>query len=309
MKEGPKFICMGAQKAGTTWLYQQLKNNREFAMPLVKEIHYFDRSEKYPSGDWLSKRNRLNRLVHKPWWRYIYRNLISDLRRAKLNELSWYCKYIFGEHTNQWYMSLFSNSEGLISGDITPSYSFLESQDLQAMRQLVGEIKLVYLIRNPIERAWSMVRMICDAGHTEIEISQLERIIELIDSPGQEMRSNYLTTIAAYRKVFPQGSLLLGFYDAIERDPITLLDGILKHLGAKSKSISSNLANTRFNVSTYSRMPDSIYRHLCEKYRNEIELLAENYGNYCTDWINLVDQSSSGVKSDSIIHYEPYVII
>src|SRR5215471_17299234 len=39
---GPDFLCVGAHKAGTTWLYRQLDSHPDFWMPPVKELHYFD---------------------------------------------------------------------------------------------------------------------------------------------------------------------------------------------------------------------------------------------------------------------------
>ena len=40
---GPDFFCIGAQKGGTRWLYDQLQLHPDFWMPPVKELHYFDR--------------------------------------------------------------------------------------------------------------------------------------------------------------------------------------------------------------------------------------------------------------------------
>src|SRR5438270_8769299 len=42
-KPGPDFCCIGAQKAGTGWLYEQLRSHPDFWMPPMKELHYFDR--------------------------------------------------------------------------------------------------------------------------------------------------------------------------------------------------------------------------------------------------------------------------
>ena len=39
---GPDFICIGMQKAGTGWAYDQLQYHPDFWMPPVKEIHYLD---------------------------------------------------------------------------------------------------------------------------------------------------------------------------------------------------------------------------------------------------------------------------
>ena len=38
----PDFLCVGAQKAGTSWLYRQLEPHPDFWMPPLKELHYLD---------------------------------------------------------------------------------------------------------------------------------------------------------------------------------------------------------------------------------------------------------------------------
>ena len=38
----PDFLCVGAQKGGTSWLYRQLEAHSDFWMPPVKELHYLD---------------------------------------------------------------------------------------------------------------------------------------------------------------------------------------------------------------------------------------------------------------------------
>jgi hypothetical protein len=41
---GPDFFCVGLQKGGTQWLYDQLQHHPDFWMPPIKELHYFDRA-------------------------------------------------------------------------------------------------------------------------------------------------------------------------------------------------------------------------------------------------------------------------
>ena len=38
----PTFICVGAQRAGTTWLYHCLKEHPEIYMPEHKELRFFN---------------------------------------------------------------------------------------------------------------------------------------------------------------------------------------------------------------------------------------------------------------------------
>src|SRR5687767_4040477 len=38
----PGFLCIGAQKSGTTWLHRQLLAHEEVCLAGEKEVHYFD---------------------------------------------------------------------------------------------------------------------------------------------------------------------------------------------------------------------------------------------------------------------------
>jgi hypothetical protein len=41
-KRGPDFVCIGTQKSGTTWLYDNLLEHPSVCMPPVKEVRFFD---------------------------------------------------------------------------------------------------------------------------------------------------------------------------------------------------------------------------------------------------------------------------
>ena len=38
----PRFLCIGAQKAGTSWLFAQLQSHPKVWMPPLKELQYFN---------------------------------------------------------------------------------------------------------------------------------------------------------------------------------------------------------------------------------------------------------------------------
>lgn len=49
----PNFLVIGAQKCGTTWLHQVLRQHPEVFVPKCKEIHFFNKSKNYERGvDW-----------------------------------------------------------------------------------------------------------------------------------------------------------------------------------------------------------------------------------------------------------------
>ncbi|MEM8803647.1 MAG: hypothetical protein AAGF55_14030 [Pseudomonadota bacterium] len=49
------FFCVGAAKAGTSWLHKQLSAHPECHFRAIKELHYFDALEKNKLADELIK--------------------------------------------------------------------------------------------------------------------------------------------------------------------------------------------------------------------------------------------------------------
>lgn len=50
MRKYPDFVCVGAQKAGTTTLHDILKYHPDLYLPSEKEAHFFDQEELYAKG-------------------------------------------------------------------------------------------------------------------------------------------------------------------------------------------------------------------------------------------------------------------
>ncbi|MFT6898530.1 MAG: hypothetical protein ACJA13_002951 [Paraglaciecola sp.] len=50
---GPQFVGIGAQRSGTSWLYECLNEHPDVFMP-QKEVHYFDKLSKTKNIDWYS---------------------------------------------------------------------------------------------------------------------------------------------------------------------------------------------------------------------------------------------------------------
>ena len=72
----PDFLGIGAPRAGTTWLWTVLRQHPQIWMPPRKELHYFDRAEKYPTASHLQHERLLTRLFRldrssRKWWRCI----------------------------------------------------------------------------------------------------------------------------------------------------------------------------------------------------------------------------------------------
>ena len=186
----PEFICIGAQKAGTTWLYARLREHSEFSLPPIKEMHYFDRSRSYPSPSYLAESELLRRLIKNGHIKHGIKRIFHSLKSRDLGLANWWMQFHVGNVSDTWYLNLYKLQAG-ITGDITPSYSILNREDVARMHRLNPQIRPIFLMRNPIERAWSHYRFGEKFGRPVV-LNDLDKFKTFVESPQQDLRSNYL---------------------------------------------------------------------------------------------------------------------
>ena len=295
----PDFIGIGAQKSGTSWLHENLKNHADFDLLPIKEAHYFTRDKKYSAHRKLT--------VTSPFIRFLNleyaKNASKRLRAAKLTDkktYNFYKKWFFGTYCDSWYLSLFEEYKG-ISGETSPSYCILSKQDIKRLYNLLPDVKIIFLLRNPIERAWSSYRFktrkITD---NSINLIDESRILRHINTKSQLARSDYKTTIDHFTSVFPKEQFKIGFFDAIEEQPQKLLQEVTNYLGATSDFQDQDFNFDKvINESKILKCPDAVRAYLMELYYPQIKALAEHYGGYFNQWLNKTygEQSSHPNKT------------
>lgn len=125
----PNFLCVGAQKSGTTSLFNILNQHPDIFIPRVKEVHFFDDNDNYKKG------------------------------------IQWYREVLFAEYQGQQAV-----------GEISPSYMYCEYVPKRIFEILSGSIKLIFILRHPVDRAFSHYWMTVNRN---IEKESFERAIEL----------------------------------------------------------------------------------------------------------------------------------
>jgi len=281
----PTFIGIGAQRAGTSWLANNLRNHPDIYMPPIKEIHYFDRSEKYQSPNLPD--NIILRIFQKDrWWRIRFKPFIEAKGR---NKKLWFSKYLFGKYNDKWYLSLFdcANSKK-ICGEITPSYSILDVQDIKKVYELMPNVKILYIMHNPIDRAWS------DFKHTVMRVSRKKRIklynekevIAYLSSEGSFLRGNYVRTLNNWQSVFPKEQVFISYFDEIIKSPQNFILKIFNFLGINSaEKYANRLFSGGQNASIVENIPKQLEIYLAEKYYPIIKELSDRFGGYPSIWL------------------------
>jgi hypothetical protein len=125
------------------------------------------------------------------------------------------------------YESTFSALAKPIKGEITPAYAILPPSTIAVIYDRYPGLKLIYVLRNPIERAWSHARMAFSklvSQDTENAIkTHRDWFLEHFRVPDSLLRGDYETCLANWRGIFPGSQLLIGLQDDIIASPATFL--------------------------------------------------------------------------------------
>jgi hypothetical protein len=142
------------------------------------------------------------------------------------------------------YSQLFRDTPpGTICGEVTPDYLSTKDCD-QFIKQVIPEIKLVTLLRDPVERTWSHYQFSCfhkveseefrdalaleperleiQSDHTDIFFSYLQR-------------SRYLEHLIRFEQLFGRGQIHVLFLDELVSDPKHTLSRLFQFLGCEKE--------------------------------------------------------------------------
>ncbi len=225
MTDPTLIYCVGATKAGTSWLYRHLHDHPEAHVPAVKEAHYWDT---FNTGAQVKQveayRNRLVELkalladakTNGRGWqvRNVTRrisdmeSLLQVLQADRAGHVA-YLDWLMGDRTSR------------IAADMTPNYATLPVGRLQQMAATAATSKFVYLIRDPIDRLWSHVRMQARRFRQDHEVyeKKANNILWRVVNAGAEthltQRGDYPATIKKLEQVVPRGRLFVQFAEKL----------------------------------------------------------------------------------------------
>jgi hypothetical protein len=209
----PDFFCIGPQRTGSTWLHASLVRHPEILMHRDKETFFFSTIGNTSS----------------PRYRY------PDLK-AYLDSF----KDTFGEVALKNYHALRRCGQLYkphILGESTASYCVLEPLVLEDIRTINPNIKIIMLLRDPVERAWSHANkdLVRDTGKAATD----EQYLDFFSRPDQLARADYQAIIERWRGFLKPGHILLAPSARIESDPAGLVSEVLGFLGASDRQAAS----------------------------------------------------------------------
>lgn len=151
---------IGAPKCGTTWMHRYLVAHPDCHFRSLKELHYFDTLNDL-GFDWFLDllEKRVANLET-----YSARQEGEERERSlrELVDVRDYLQLINKRVDDRFgYAQFLLDGKGArtLVGDITPAYARLPVRVLKEMAGMTERTRFVYLVREPVERLWSHVRM------------------------------------------------------------------------------------------------------------------------------------------------------
>ncbi len=215
---------VGAVKAGTSWLYSYLEGHPECAMPPFKELRYFYVLESgYYDGQIKMTRNLVQELKQS-----LETGKAKDVQATKLrlNKTRHWLKVLqlraeAPEAYAEYMMDVAGDAK--LTADITPEYSMMPVSRLKQMANLVAQTRFVYILRDPVDRLWSNIRMNAKRKSDSPELIRGHALVEVDEvlngKPNEAFdRSDYAQGLDALEQAVPAARRKVLFYETLFSD-------------------------------------------------------------------------------------------
>jgi hypothetical protein len=309
MKINNLFVCIGAQKAGTSWLSANLTKDKRFAKcPFIKEIHYFDYIH---NNSPLLNRWRANFLLQlcqqgkketlKPLlanWLNAKGLQLSKADKLILNDnklLSRRINLLLNEANDDWYGQLLRTTEKQpVALDITPDYAVIGEQGFEHIKRVANNVKLLFILRDPVQRAWS--GLLQGKKHTPEgidgflnRVTDEEQLIKVLTS-GSDIgaRNNYLATLEDLDAAgLLKERVLIKFYDEIAINPEKFISDIYQfiNLPLPEMAIFNDTLHNRIHATPKTPMPLEVQQRVKAHYAPMLAEINRRFITVPNQWL------------------------
>jgi hypothetical protein len=231
----PNFLIIGAAKSGTTSLHKYLSQHPQIYMSPMKEPNFFA-YENLPQPK--------------------FRGLDEDtmiLKKGPIRRRD-STKYSFVITRLSDYQKLFSKVRlEKAVGESSPLYLY-NPQAVERIKHYTPEIRLIAILRNPVDRAYSHFKFFQKEGHETImdfgQALKMEHVrMQRNWTPGwfYKQRGFYYQQLKKYYERFDRSQIRVYLHDNFHSSPISILQDIFRFLGV-DETFTPDLEK-RFNVS------------------------------------------------------------
>lgn len=221
-------------------------------------------------------------------WLFKMLSMHPDVYFPKGKEVAyWNGKFDKRAHINS-YLEAFRQGTaaalGGFSGDITPLYMLAAEKDIAFMRLVLPDVKLLFIARNPVERAISGSDF-----HMRFRGHQVSSYDNLLFSPFITNCGLYMKYLDNWLRHFPRESIHFIIQDDIKDDPRGIMRGVADHIGldpAIWEQIPAQFLQQRSNAAEKkTQVSPEVRARLKDVYREDVTRFSEFLGRDLTHWV------------------------
>ncbi|UYG01954.1 sulfotransferase [Halomonas sp. LR3S48] len=284
------FLGIGAQKSGSSWLHWQLYNHPEIWVPPLKEIRYFDNIDNENNAkQWLRERYKRNA---KKLQRAIKE---KDSRAPYLEELTDWLKYAITQaekyEGREFYDKVITPVDSKLyraKGEVTPSYSAMSVEKVEKLYNYYPDAKLIFIMRDPVQRAWSMARHIAIRNRQDYSLLKSEDFLrKFIRDKHYYNCGRYDRTIENYEKFFPNNQINYSFFEEIFQGDNCwdYLEEICEFLNISYNSSYFPEAHNPVLATEKVNMPKEAELVLLEAFQDVYDYIKKRFGRLPEAWM------------------------
>lgn len=278
----PDCLCIGAQKSATSWMYTTLKSVPGVFCPAIKEVSYFIEAQR-ASAQWVKAFRKEQ--VEREQLRIRKRGIAEQGVLESLAQL----EYIDTDQvSDQWYKGIFGFAAAEdICCDLCPNYMSMVQEGIEHVMRMNPRVRILMIVRDPVDRAWSQIRMSTQLGRMDINFDRVDSS-ELL---GQlHCMYDYAGLLPRWHKLVEQDRFYTVIYDQIQDDPQEVLNGVLGFLGLSGVDATSDL-HQRINQGIEMPMPINVRAKLFKALKPQYEYLETAHPQYVQAWVKRHEQA------------------
>lgn len=186
------------------------------------------------------------------------------------------------------YARYFAQGRGKVRGEITPDYCVLRQDRIEFMHAVMPHLRLILVLRNPIDRVWSAARRIFSRRSKDfLKDVPEEEILHFFENDSYDYPGDYEPSLnrgcygrilEKWLAVFPADQMLLIRFAELESDPRGLLTRVFSHIGATADVDWSRFpTEQRINSNPAMEIPEKFRLALDRQYADELRRFGQLY--------------------------------
>ena len=265
----PDLLCIGAQKAGTSWFHETFGLRSDIWIPHYKEMHFFDYKFVDNNRGWIGphRMNNLNAARRRHGQNHSvpdphYLAYLDAIEAGDMDTLDWY-RYVFSPA-----------GADQIALDVTPEYSCIPQSGVEYVAEVLPNAKFVYIIRDPLDRAISQLRMnvsrrLRNKPDAKINWKNESQNGVLLN------RGNYREYVPRWESVFGRDRLLFVPFGKIKSDPVGLFRQVEQLMGLEPTEYK--MVDRVVHKTQPLDVPDHAIDHLREALAPQYQFLKQHF--------------------------------